>query len=150
MAHFGYAANSVVIRFGVLHCLGLCMLLWPVFRKLPTWALAVLGAIIIAAGWYISANHIHTQLQWLYPLGITYPGFTSGDYFPLLPSMGWFFLGAVFGRTVYRSKESLLPKVNSQAPILRFLGLCGRHSLWIYLLHQPLLSGILSLVTLLK
>jgi len=150
MYRFGMAGESIIIRFGVLHCLGICMLLWPLVKKLPTWALAVLGAVIVAIGLYIDAADIRSPLRFLYPLGILYPGFSSADFFPLLPCLGWFLLGAVLGRTVYRKKQTLLPKVNDRNPILRFLCFCGRQSLFIYLLHQPLLSGILSLVTMLK
>lgn len=150
MYRFGFSGSSMIIRFGVLHCLGICMLLWPLGKKLPTWALAVLGAVIVAVGVYIDFADIRTDLRFLFPLGILYPGFSSGDYYPLLPCLGWFLLGAVLGRTVYRKKQTLLPRVNAQAPILRFFCFCGRQSLPIYLVHQPLLSGILTLVTMLK
>lgn len=150
MYRFGMAGESIVIRFGVLHCLGLCMLLWPLARRLPTWALGLLGALIVAVGVYIDWANVTTPSRFLFPLGILYPGFSSGDYYPLLPCLGWFLLGAVLGRTVYGEKESRLPLVNAQTPILRFLCSCGRQSLLIYLLHQPILSGILTLVTMRK
>ena len=35
MYRFGFADKSILIYFGVLHCLGVCMLLWGCFRKLP-------------------------------------------------------------------------------------------------------------------
>ena len=49
MYRLGFADKSIIIYFGVLHCLGACMLLWPVFRKLPWWALAGAGAALAAA-----------------------------------------------------------------------------------------------------
>ncbi len=133
--------SDLTIRFGMLHCLGVCMVLWPLFRKIPTWALGVSGAVILALGWYIDACNVRTGLIWLFPLGILYPGFSSGDFYPLLPNLGWFLLGAVIGRTLYRKKTSL---AKGHTP---FLELCGRHSLLIYLLHQPLFAGLLELLT---
>lgn len=136
-----WAVGSLTIRFGILHCLGICMLLWPLCRKLPNWALTLAGLLILVTGWYIYRFHVTASLTFLYPLGILYPGFSSGDFYPLLPNMGWFLLGTVLGRTLYREKKSLLP---GRAP---FLELCGRHSLIIYLLHQPLFTGLLELLT---
>ena len=131
-------AFGMTIRFGILHCLGICMLLWPLCRKLPCWAIALLGLLILVTGWYIYRFDVTTQLRFLYPLGITYPGFSSGDYYPLIPCLGWFLLGSVLGRTLYRNQTSLLPGRAS------FLELCGRHSLIIYLVHQPLFMGLLA------
>lgn len=148
MAALGFAAKSVIIRFGVLHCLGLCMILWALLKKLPTWALGVLGGIIAVAG--IALQSVYTQIPWLFPLGIVTPSFASSDYFPLLPNLGFFLLGAVIGRTAYREKTSLLPRVNENLVVLRFLRLCGKHSLWIYLLHQPVLTLICELLWLFK
>ena len=84
---------------------------------------------------------------WLVPLGLPGPDFLSADYFPLLPNFGFFLLGAAIGRTVYRNKESLLPRVNANAIPLRFLQWWGKQSLFIYLAHQPILTGLCILLS---
>lgn len=144
--------RSLSIFFGILHLLGICMMLFPLFKKLPVWALAVLGAGFVALGVWLAAlepvavSFPSAQGLLLGALGIRTTGFYSGDYFPVFPNLGWFLLGAVLGRTVYRRRESLLPKVNADFFLLRFFRFCGRHSLWIYLLHQPVLAGLTMLL----
>jgi len=144
----GLADKNIIIYFGVLQCLGACMLLWPLFRKLPPWALAALGLIMVVIG-LILDRIPGTDVYWLMPFGVPWYTFASSDYFPLLPNLGFFLLGALLGKTLYREKKSLLPQVNESNPVISFLRLCGRHSLWIYLLHQPILSGICFLLMLL-
>lgn len=146
MYHFGFSGKGIIIYFGVLHCLGACMLLWPVFRRLPHWALALLGAVLVAVGLYLRTLP-GAAFPWLMPLGLPWEGFASSDYFPLLPYLGFFLLGSALGKSVYRNKESLLPRVNTKNYLVRFFLLCGKHSLWIYMLHQPILSGIFFLIT---
>lgn len=144
--------RSLSIYFGILHLLGLCMILFPLFKKLPVWALAVLGASFVALGVWLAAlepvavSFPSAQGLLLGAIGIRPAGFYSGDYFPIFPNLGWFLLGAVLGRTAYRRRESLLPKVNADFFLLRFFRFCGRHSLWIYLLHQPVLAGLTMLL----
>ena len=139
----GFSGKEIIIYFGALHCLGGCMLLWDFCKKLPTAALAALGAVLIGVGLWLRTQYF--SFPWLVPLGFAPPWFASSDYFPLLPNLGFFLLGAVLGRTVYREKQSLLPKWNTANPAVRFLTLCGRHSLGIYLLHQPILAGMMPL-----
>ena len=140
-----FADKGIIIYFGVLHCLGVCMLLWPVFRKLPHWALAFVGAALVALGFYLRTLD-PPSTQWLAVLGLPGVGFVSSDYFPILPYLGFFLLGSAVGKSVYKHKQSLFPKVKGENPIIRFFLLCGKYSLWIYLLHQPLLNGILFLI----
>lgn len=141
--------SGVQIWFGVLHCLGICMLLWALLRRLNNWLLAALAAVLIAAGLWLKTLP-PADFVWLVPLGLVYEGFFSADYFPLLPNLGFFLAGALLGRTLYRGGTSLLPRVNENFFLLWFLRLCGRNSLWIYLLHQPVLAGFCWLLTLLK
>lgn len=134
--------RSMIIYFGVLHCLGSCMLLWGLLRRLPRWALAILAAAIIPLGYYLHTLLVSTP--WLIPLGVMYPGFATSDYFPLLPNLGFFLLGALLGTTLYRNQTTRLPGVNPK--YFTFFRFCGKQSLWIYLLHQPVLYGICVLI----
>lgn len=134
----GMAGRGIIIYFGVLHCLGVCMLLWPVFHKWkPVWLLAV-GIPLVLVGWWLRGVSFNMPL--LMPLGFTFPGFSSSDYFPLMPNLGYFLLGAAFGKRFYSQKRTLFPNVDVRNPAIRFFGWCGRNSLMIYLLHQPILA----------
>lgn len=144
MVRLGMAGETVVIRFGVLHLLGLCMMLWPLLRRLPAWAMGVLGAALVVLGYWLLG--VYVEQDWFFPLGLKTIDFYSADYFPLAPHLGWFLLGAVLGRTAYREKRTLLPRFPSEAAPVRLFRWCGRQSLWIYLLHQPLLYGLMELL----
>lgn len=145
MYRFFDFSKGIMIYFGVLHCLGICMLLWGLMRHLPTWALLVLGLGLSALGFWIDALPA-VEVSWLIPVGFVPKNFSTSDYFPLLPYFGFFLLGAFLGRTLYRSRESLFPQWEGKALPIRFLRFCGRQSLWIYLLHQPILTGICMLM----
>ncbi len=145
MYRLDFADKSIIIYFGVLHCLGICMLLWPIFRKLPHWALALIGIVLVLIGFDLQELP-RVDTHYLMPLGLPWRGFTTSDYFPLLPNLGYFLIGSALGKSVYKNKKSLLPKVNTENFIIRFFLMCGKHSLWIYLLHQPVISGICVLI----
>ena len=149
MYYFGMASQGIIIYFGVLQCLGVCMILWPLFKKLPWWGLTCFGIAFAALGFWMKAQP-PVDVYWLMPLGIPWKDFATGDYFPLFPYLGFFLLGAALGRTVYRRKETLLPQVNERNPFLRFLQFTGRHSLEVYLLHQPILNGLCMLLSMKK
>ncbi len=145
MSKMGFG-EGIRIWFGVLHCLGTCMVLWALFQKCPTWLLALLGLAMVAAGLYLRGV-VLVDFPWLIPLGFVPPKFYTSDYFPLLPNLGFFLLGAVLGRTVYRHRETLLPMVRESNLLVRFFSFCGRQSLLIYLLHQPVLALICTLLS---
>lgn len=141
----GMAGKGIIIYFGVLHCLGVCMMLWSAFRRCKSWQLAVLGAVLAASGWWIRYR-VLAETPCLMPLGFVYPGFASSDYFPLMPNLGYFLLGAALGKKLYREKKTLLPDFPAEHPVVRFFRFCGRHSLTIYLAHQPVLAGLCELL----
>ena len=148
MYRLGMSGMDVVVKFGVLHLLGVCMLVYPAFKKLPPATLTVLGLVIAITGYAIRG--IIVPQHWLFPLGLTYEGFTSSDYFPLFPQLGYFLIGAAIGKTAYREKRTFLPGAFQQTPVARFFCWCGRQSLFIYLLHQPIVYGLLEFVLLLR
>ena len=137
----GFAGKGIIIYMGVLQCLGLCMMLWPLFRRCPDRALVALGLAMTIAGWYLRTQAFPFWL--LTPLGFAPYGFTSSDYFPLLPNFGYFLLGAVVGKRAYAGRKSLFPRENPPLGLFQWL---GRHSLMIYLLHQPVLAAIVAAI----
>ena len=76
-----------------------------------------------------------------------YGEFCRFDYRPLLPWFGVVLLGVALGQWLYPQARRVveLPDLSRFAPIA-FLGLLGRRSLAIYLVHQPLLLGVLALL----
>ena len=135
MYFLNFAGKGIIIYFGVLHCIGVCMLLWPLFKKLPTWAVLLLGIVMAAAGLYLKYEPLWIDSPWLTIFGIPPHGFVSSDYFPLLP---WFFL-FLTGYFLYdlRRREPF----DWQLPVVTAM---GRHSLVVYLAHQPVIYGVLA------
>ena len=124
------------------------MLLWPLFKKAPVWLLGVLGAVLALVGLYLR-SYVRVEFDYLAPLGLFSRNFASSDYYPLLPNLGYFLLGAFLGKTLYRNKETLFPKVSAEIGIIRFFTWWGKWSLPVYLLHQPILTGLVYLITIL-
>lgn len=142
----GMTDAGIIIYYGVLQCLGTCMVLWPLFKKLPSPMLLLLGIGMIAVGLVIRYRAFDTPL--LIPLGFAPWWFVSSDYFPLLPNLGYFLVGSVIGRAFYADKVTRFPRVNTDNSVIRFFRWCGEHSLMIYLLHQPILAAFVGLLAL--
>ena len=133
------------ILFGILHCLAVSMLLYgTVFEKVSAAANALVGAGVIGLAFLlpILKKALVIRTNWLIPFGLPSPTFSSLDYFPLIPWFGVFLVGSALGKSVYASRKSLIPW---RLPVT-FVNIAGRYSLWIYILHQPLIMGILYLL----
>lgn len=132
------------VVFGIMHLLGACTLLQYPLRKYRYLNL-VLGVIIIILGNYL--NGCRFGFYWLIWLGfIPKGGFGSVDYFPIFPWFGYILIGTFLGNTFYpKGVSKLRIKDYSGVPIIKILSFLGRHSLKIYLIHQPVFLALLSL-----
>lgn len=128
------------IFFGVLHFIAVASILGLLFRRFGAANLA-LGTAWIAAGLLFS--HIWFDQPWANWIGFMTHKPVTEDYVPLFPWFGVVLLGLFAGRHAGKLPRALLP-----APSGRVLELAGRHSLAIYMLHQPVLLGLLYLATL--
>ena len=135
------------IWFGVLHLLGFSMLFFGLTRRqwdmIPKKAAPVVYIALVVAGAVATANLSPSSgHQWargvLWVLGWSQPGFISYDYFPLLPWLFVFLLGTWAGVYI---KERKLPEWFYEAKFPIFPAI-GRKALIIYILHQPVLYGI--------
>ncbi|MDR2931655.1 MAG: DUF1624 domain-containing protein, partial [Oscillospiraceae bacterium] len=153
--------RSQIVVFGVLHLLGLCMVLHGlVYRGGVEKSSAFFGFIIClvlyALTWGVSDGYIgffgiarfielpdflHRH-YFLSPLGFLSPDFYSSDYFPVLPWLFLFFAGSFLGVAF---RQGSMPGFFYRRHSL-FLRRIGRHTLIIYILHQPVLYGLLTLV----
>jgi len=127
------------IVFGILHFLGAAWILAIAFaRRSWAWLLAA-GAAVVAAGVLLSG--VSFEFPWLLWLGFVQRGFYSLDFFPLLPWFGVFLLGMALGKKFYGGGAGIIAASGPfYAKPLVFL---GRHSLFVYLAHQPLLIALL-------
>lgn len=137
-----------LIVFGVLSCFGMIMLIYgvtePWLKKLPQVAVFVVSALLAAVFYDFAGTeallfgsiklNIPDNLNYLYPIGITSADFYSSDYFPLVPYIFIFLSGTSLSEY---AKDGKLPKAcyKAKLPVINF---CGRHSLWLYVIHQPI------------
>ena len=158
------AMPSERILFGVLYLLGLSGLIqcgvWALWSRLrlppfPAWA----GLTLSAAAFFLTREvpsgylgfeglRICPLPQWLYQwdwlavLGFPGPGFWSSDYFPVVP---WIFL-YLCGYFLWRLMSPDRRAMDRLRPGIRPLAFLGRHSLLIYLLHQPALMAVFTAI----
>lgn len=137
-----FATPSNYIVFGILHLLGASLILLYPFLRLPRWLLVVIALPLIALGLYLNKQSV--GFPWLLPFGVLEQGRSMSDWYPLLPWFGVALLGVVAGRTWYANGDRQFALADrSTNPLVRGLSFVGRHSLVIYLLHQPILIGTL-------
>jgi uncharacterized membrane protein len=152
------ASPDFVIRFGILHLLGISMMLFGLgekaFDKLPLPVGLIISVFLFAVTWNIRDGSIGIagfsfavpqnlyDAQHLYQLGFRSSRFFAGDYFPLMP---WYFLfmaGSYFGIAV---KNGNCPNFFYTTRV-KFLAVAGKYTIWIYLLHLPIALLIMRLV----
>lgn len=147
------AMPSQLVLFGVLHFMGFAMLitaaLLPLMKKILPLAGAAVSFVIFMAVYNVPWGYIGVfgkvlfelptwlySQSWAFPLGFPTAAFMSSDYFPVIPWLflfwtGWFLWAAVGGS---------IPATDKKPGILARV---GRHSLLIYMLHQPVLYGVM-------
>ncbi len=128
------------VFFGVLHFIILASVLGLLFVR-AGWVNLVLGiAIILFANRYQFAWFDTPGWRWI---GLMTHKPQTEDYVPLLPWFGVVLLGLYTGPYLARLAQQW--QGVGASGIARLLAFSGRHSLIIYLLHQPVLMGVLTL-----
>lgn len=144
LATFLYPGEGFVV-FGILQVIGVSIMISPLFFRFGRYNL-LLGAAVIVTGISISLASFDGPL-WLLPLGIHPDSFRSLDYEPIFPWSGLVLMGMGLGDLAYpggRRRGALSKLLQKSASPLAAL---GRHSLLIYLVHQPVILLALQVVT---
>lgn len=128
------------IYFGILHCIAVASVLaWPLWQR-PWLALAI-GAAVVIAGLIVALPEFDRRaLSWI---GFTTVKPPTEDFVPLFPWAGVVLIGITTGHLLMRERFAPWRRW-VLAP--RWLPWLGRHSLIIYMVHQPLLLGLLWMI----
>lgn len=146
------------ISFGILHFMGISMIIYFILEKVLNKIFYLYG-IFFSILFFILSYKVNNRIigipsvftvsipnplyntEFLFPLGFASQNFFSADYYPVFP---WFFLflsGVYLGKLMKsRNIPDFFYKIHSK--ILKYI---GNHSLLIYLLHQPLIYGLMSI-----
>jgi uncharacterized membrane protein len=133
------------VFFGILHHITIASVLLAGAVLLPSWLLVLMTMFVFSAPFFL----VHDLFApgWLLWLGLSPSPAAAVDYVPLFP---WFAIplsGVVVGRWLVASDRAAgVFTWQSQNRLAHFVRFVGRHSLAIYLTHQPVLYGGLLLV----
>lgn len=147
------------IMFGILHFLGIAMMIYGLCEDAFDVVPALVGIILCVLLYIFTMNVGDGYLGFfgilrialpekayavnaLFPLGLHNNSFSSLDYFPLLPWLFVFLAGSYFG---VWAKNGSLPKFFYPTHI-KWLATVGKYTIWIYILHQPVIYLIFSLI----
>ena len=140
------------IFFGILHSIAAASLIGLLFLRLPAFAtllIAALLAVRVVIDNVVAPLSLHSTFfdaPWLWWVGLSENIQRSNDYVPLFPWLTPF----LFGLGIAQLATSLgwLKHLAKFGPGRNLIARAGRHSLIFYLVHQPVLFGLVYLLSL--
>ena len=159
---YGMGFSGIFVTFGVLHFLASMILLYSLVdflcrrdkRSVAICSVGLCAIALILYFCYTPPESTPIYFAFLFPpedfwgnpsLFYDQGEVSPGDMFTIVRYLPYFFWGAAAGPFLYRTRESLLPKLDGKWN--RPISFVGRHALIIFLFHIPVLMGILSLLT---
>jgi uncharacterized membrane protein len=142
VATFWFTPDSWIF-FGILHAIAVSSLIGLLFLKVPPLLTLIAAALAMALPSVLSSPSFDAPWFWFLGLSETLP--RSNDYVPLLPWIAALLSGIACARFIVdRQKLGWIERLPAGPAWLRW---GGRHSLTVYLLHQPILIGGLYLAS---
>lgn len=150
-----FAFGDSFVRFGILHAIAAGSLIALPFLRLPA-IFALAASVVVGSAPLWAANHAFDG-QLLLWTGLGQPDYGSVDYVPVAPWTGLVLLGLGLTRLALKARPSFFeaPAEPNAQPLrprhshgpFGLLAVLGRYSLPVYLIHQPLLYGLVWSVT---
>lgn len=154
----GYALLHVIVpsfatatlMFNIIAVITISVTVWWILDliKCPTWVRLTIGISIICIGltfyfMYFTRDYSYINNKWLALLVYNSTGFKMSpqNFEPLFPHMGWFILGGVMGKYIYKEKKTLTKHVEPFKPFIP-LCYCGKHSLKIYMIGPVIVLAL--------
>lgn len=139
------AFPDAFVFFGILHAIALCSLFGLAALRLPVFVIAALAIAVFYVPDFASSPAFNAPYWWW--TGLQTAPLRTVDYEPIFPWFAPFLAGMVASKLA--SRLGLWARLSTTTPsrTAHLAGLPGRHSLLIYLIHQPVLIGIVWTVT---
>ncbi|MEN3142875.1 heparan-alpha-glucosaminide N-acetyltransferase [Ochrobactrum sp. WV_118_8] len=137
-----YVFPATFIYFGILHAIAVATLVGTLFQRTPWWlSLASgVGMLVVPSLWQSELF----DTRWLAWIGFAQNVPPSNDFVPIFPWVGITLIGMSGAKVlVDKGKEYALDRLVPAGRHGNKLAWMGRHSLTIYLLHQPIMLGII-------
>lgn len=136
------ALGDEYVRFGILHCIAVAMVVGPLLLSLGWWNVP-LGAVVIAVGVALD-ERAASDVPGLFILGVP-PAHDTVDWYPVLPWLGPMMIGLAVGRALYPGgRRGAWGDRLAEPSFARAVGAPGRHALPIYLVHQGVLIPLVA------
>ncbi|WP_112309113.1 DUF1624 domain-containing protein [Pseudogemmobacter bohemicus] len=137
-----FAMPEFWIFYGILHSIAVSSLLGLLFLRMLAPVLLAVAALVFALPWFWSDPAFGGLLTWI---GLSGQVPLTADFEPVFPWFAPFLAGMAVARIFARFDiwRRISPPPSR---LLNALAWPGRHSLAIYLIHQPLLIGMLALL----
>ncbi|MCS7052000.1 MAG: DUF1624 domain-containing protein, partial [Thermomicrobium sp.] len=132
-----------VVLFGILHLILVSSIAAQPLLRFGAWNL-VLAIAVWALGSVVAHLPGDPRLFWL---GLVPDNYRSFDFRPFLPWFAFVLLGAAFASWFYAGRRPVDRLASwEHHPVIRALVTVGRHSLVLYLAHQPVLIALLGVL----
>lgn len=132
-----------IIYFGILHLLSIGMLLSSLFSKVNKYVLLAISLLIIILG--IAFSKVELNTNWFIIFNLKSSSFSTADYYPIFPFLGFYILGYLFGDYYFIKRNNLKVSINYKNNLLTYF---GRNTLPWYFIHQIILFIVLGIITL--
>jgi uncharacterized membrane protein len=137
-----YVGGGFIV-FGILHFIGLSVMISKPFVRLGKKNLLIACAVILTGIWLYTMDF---GFPWLVWAGFAPEGFYSLDYVPMMPWFGVFLCGIYLGNRFYAEGKRRFHLPEPSKRVTGFPCWLGRHSLTIYLVHQVIIVAIISIL----
>lgn len=135
---------NLQIWFGILTLIGTCMILVGLLNKALINLPALPMMVVFFGLFYFTKNFLSGICGYNYItafFGFPFDGFYSTDYFPIIPWMFLFLMGYYFYKIYNKYRKG-----NKKTRPIPIIDTIGRNSLFIYILHQPIIYVILYVI----
>jgi uncharacterized membrane protein len=143
------ALPSHFVYFGILHSIAAASLIGVLALRLPSLINLALAVAVLALWRIAPLPGFDHPIFW--PTGLSRTYAAAVDYVPLVPWLAPFLAGLGGARLATQTGiVSRLADLPVHGPALTRLAWLGRHSLAVYLIHQPVLFGAVWLAAQLR